>query len=161
MVTQYGMSATVGAVRLGQADGEVFLGRDMGHQRDYSEQVAAVVDVEVRKLIDFAHDEAWQILGEYREVLDRLVLELLEKETLNQAQLAEVFAPVRKREPREVWLSSEERPVQSLPPVRTPAERASSNGDVVPQDEAAAAKPEHPAQPIGEVPPGGTVGGVS
>ena len=59
MVTEYGMSERVGAVKLGQSQGEVFLGRDMGHQRDYSEQVAAVVDEEVRKLIDDAHDEAW------------------------------------------------------------------------------------------------------
>src|SRR6187397_754417 len=58
MVTEYGMSERVGAVKLGQSQGEVFLGRDMGHQRDYSEQVAAVVDEEVRKLVDDAHDEA-------------------------------------------------------------------------------------------------------
>ncbi|NTW41388.1 MAG: ATP-dependent metallopeptidase FtsH/Yme1/Tma family protein, partial [Cellulomonadaceae bacterium] len=78
MVTQYGMSERVGAVKLGQDSGEVFMGRDMGHGRDYSEQVAAVVDVEVRRLVDFAHDEAWTILNEYRPVLDALVTELLE-----------------------------------------------------------------------------------
>ena len=159
MVTQYGMSERVGAVRVGQGDGEVFLGRDMGHTRDYSEQIAAVVDVEVRRLVDFAHDEAWEIVNEYREVLDTLVTELLERETLNQAQLAEVFAPIVKRPPRDVWLSSPDRPVSELPPVRTPAERAAGNGSAgqVPQDEAAAAKPEHPAGPVGEVPPSGRV----
>ena len=122
MVTQFGMSETVGAVRLGQADGEVFLGRDVGHQRDYSEQVAATVDAEVRALIDAAHDEAWAILVEYRDVLDTLVLELLEKETLNQAEIAEIFTPVVKREPRPVWLSSSERPVSDRPPVMGPLE---------------------------------------
>ncbi|MDM8083507.1 ATP-dependent zinc metalloprotease FtsH [Cellulomonas cellasea] len=153
MVTQYGMSEKLGAIQLGQQSGEVFMGRDMGHGRDYSEAVAATVDVEVRRLIEAAHDEAWSVLVEYRDVLDRLVLELLEKETLNQEQLAEIFAPVVKRPPREVWLSSEERAVSDRPPVLTPAERAEQNGTVIPEDEAAAAKAEHPAQVTVEVPP--------
>jgi len=63
-------------------------------------------------------------LVEYRDVLDRLVLELLERETLNQSELVEIFAPVVKRPPREVWLSSEERAVSSRPPVMTPRELA-------------------------------------
>ena len=158
MVTEYGMSEKIGAVRIGQAGGEVFLGRDMAHQREFSEEVAAVVDTEVRRLVDYAHDEAWDILTTYREVLDALVVELLEKESLNQAELAEIFAPITKRPPREVWLSSPDRPVSEVPPVQTSAERAADNGSPVPQDEAAAASPEHPAGPIGQVPPGGTVG---
>lgn len=158
MVTQYGMSERVGAVKLGQDSGEVFLGRDVGHGRDYSEEVASVVDVEVRRLMDFAHDEAWEILNTYRHVLDELVVELLERETLNQAELAEVFAAVTKRDPRTVWLSSDARPVSDIPPVQTAGEKAASNGSpVIPQDEAAAAKPEHPAAPLGEVPPGAPV----
>ena len=160
MVTEYGMSELIGAVRIGQSGGEVFIGRDMAHQREYSEQVAAVVDAEVRRLIDFAHDEAWDILTTHREVLDALVTELFERETLNQAELAEIFAPVTKRPPREVWLSSPDRPVSDAPPVRTPNEKAAGNGQpVVPQDEAAAARPEHPARPVGEVPPGEPVDG--
>ena len=83
MVTEYGMSERVGAIKLGQSQGEVFLGRDMGHQRDYSEEVAGIVDEEVRSLIEAAHDEAWHVLNDNRDILDRLVLELLEKETLN------------------------------------------------------------------------------
>src|SRR5689334_4078666 len=94
MITQYGMSERVGAIKLGQSQGEVFLGRDMGHQRDYSEEVAGVVDEEVRRLIESAHDEAWEVLVENREVLDELVLQLFEKETLNKEQLAEIFEPV-------------------------------------------------------------------
>jgi cell division protease FtsH len=159
MVTEYGMSELIGAVRIGQSGGEVFLGRDMAHQREYSEEVAAVVDTEVRRLIDFAHDEAWEILTTHRETLDALVTELFERETLNQAELAEIFQPVAKRPPREVWLSSPDRPVSDRPPVRTPNEKAAGNGQPAPQDEAAAAKPEHPANPIGEVPPDGRVGG--
>ncbi|WP_247827687.1 ATP-dependent zinc metalloprotease FtsH [Arthrobacter antioxidans] len=124
MVTQYGMSERIGAVKLGQGAGEPFLGRDMGSDRDYSDQLALVVDEEVRRLIDNAHDEAYQILTENRDVLDRLALELLERETLNQAEIAEVFTHVRKRELREVWLSKQTRPVHSLPPVTSRKERA-------------------------------------
>ncbi|MCL1869957.1 MAG: ATP-dependent zinc metalloprotease FtsH [Promicromonosporaceae bacterium] len=150
MVTEYGMSEKVGAIKLGTGNGEPFLGRDYGHQRDYSEAVAGTVDHEVRKLIESAHDEAWEVLTQYRDVLDDLVLRLLEKETLNQQELAEVFAPVVKRDARDVWLSSEQRTVHTRGPVMTAAEQ---NGHtVVPQDEAAAAQPELPAQPIGEVP---------
>ncbi|WP_432545232.1 ATP-dependent zinc metalloprotease FtsH [Kineococcus sp. SYSU DK004] len=128
MVTQYGMSERVGAIKLGQAQGEVFLGRDMGHERDYSEGVAGIVDEEVRRLIEAAHDEAWEILVEHRQVLDDLVLALLDKETLNQAELAEIFAPVVKRPQRPVWLSSERRAVSSIPPVVGPGERPALNG---------------------------------
>ncbi|HMO11039.1 MAG TPA: ATP-dependent zinc metalloprotease FtsH, partial [Actinotalea sp.] len=162
MVTQYGMSERVGAVHLGQGSGEVFLGRDVGQQRDYSEDVAAVIDVEVRALIDAAHDEAYEILVANRAVLDELVVQLLERETLNQAELAEVFQAVVKRDLRDVWLSSPERQVSDIPPVRTPAEKAAGNGHAAPQDQAAGAAPEHPLPPLeepaGEVSgPGGTV----
>ncbi len=128
MVTQFGMSERIGAIKLGQSQGEVFLGRDMGHQRDYSEEVASVVDEEVRRLIENAHDEAWEVLVENRDVLDALVVALLERETLNKDELAEVFAPIVKRPERPVWLSSDRRSVSDIPPVLTPAERAAANG---------------------------------
>jgi len=123
MVTEYGMSATVGSVKLGAASGEMFLGRDMGHQRDYSEQMAEHVDREVRALIDNAHTEAWKVLNSNRAVLDRLATELLEKETLDHNQLAEIFKPVKKLPLRKQWLSSNERPVSKLPPVKVPAKK--------------------------------------
>jgi cell division protease FtsH len=128
MVTEFGMSERVGAIKLGQSQGEVFLGRDMGHQRDYSESVAAVVDEEVRKLIESAHDEAWHVINDNREVLDKLVLDLLDKETLNQAELAELFTGLVKRPERPTWLSSEHRLLSDVPPVLTPAESAALNG---------------------------------
>ncbi len=129
MVMQYGMSARIGAIRLGQEQGEVFLGRDMGHIRDYSDGLAEVIDDEVRRLIENAHDEAWHILVDNRDVLDRLVLELLEKETLDKAAVARVFTDVRKRPEREVWLSSSTRPVSDLPPVTfTGVANGSTNG---------------------------------
>jgi cell division protease FtsH len=124
MVTEYGMSANVGAIKLGQSSGEVFLGRDMGHQRDYSEQIAETVDAEVRALIEQAHDEAWQVLNDNREILDRLAAELLEKETLDHNQLAEIFANIRKLPPRPQWLSSTNRPVSEHPPIAVPLAKA-------------------------------------
>ncbi|MFD1214166.1 ATP-dependent zinc metalloprotease FtsH [Arthrobacter sp. GCM10027362] len=127
MVTQYGMSERVGAVKLGQGGGEPFLGRDMSHERNYSDHVAFVVDEEVRRLIDTAHDEAYAILTENREVLDRLALALLERETLNQAEIAEIFKDLRKRDERHVWLSKETRPVHDLPPVTSPKEREAAS----------------------------------
>jgi cell division protease FtsH len=155
MVTQFGMSERIGAIKLGQdGSGEVFLGRDMGHQRDYSESVAAVVDEEIRRLIEAAHDEAWHALNANREVLDRLVLELLEKETLAKAQLTDIFANVVKRPQRPVWLSSERRHVSDVPPVMTPAEHAAMSAVPTPQD----SPPDgQPPTAVIEIPEGGHV----
>jgi cell division protease FtsH len=107
MVTEFGMSAKIGSVRLSGKSGEVFLGRDMGHGREYSEQVAFVVDEEVRALMDSALKEATTALSLNRPLLDRLALELLEKETLSEDELAVIFKDVVKVEPRESWLSGE------------------------------------------------------
>ena len=124
MVTEYGMSTDIGAVKLGKASGEVFLGRDMGHQRDYSDALAQAVDTEVRKLIDHAHTEAWKVLMDNRTILDHLASELLEKETLDHNQLATIFAKVKKLSERPLWLSSGERPPSSKGPVRVPPKKA-------------------------------------
>ncbi len=123
MVTEYGMTTEVGPVKLGSGSGEVFLGRDMGHDRDYSERVAERVDSEVRGLIEQAHNEAYQVLNDNRDVLDRLAQALLEKETLDHLELAEIFKDVRRLPPRPQWLSSEDRPVSDLPPVEVPRRR--------------------------------------
>ncbi|QTX05572.1 ATP-dependent zinc metalloprotease FtsH [Agromyces archimandritae] len=123
MVTEYGMSANVGAVKLGQSQGEVFLGRDMGHQRDYSEEIAERVDTEVRGLIEQAHDEAWQVLNDNRDILDHLAAELLEHETLDHKQIAEIFTDVKKLPERPLWLSSDKRPVSDIPPITFPKEK--------------------------------------
>jgi len=118
------MSERLGAVKFGQESGEVFMGRDMGHGRDYSEEVAAVVDAEVRALVEDAHHEAWEILVEYRDVLDEMVLRLLDKETLNKDEVLEVFAAVVKRPAREHPTGNGRRPLSTRPPVLTPAELA-------------------------------------
>ncbi|WP_028267982.1 ATP-dependent zinc metalloprotease FtsH [Arthrobacter sp. MA-N2] len=140
MVTQFGMSERIGAVKLGAGGGEPFLGRDMAQERNYSDSVAYIVDEEVRRLIDQAHDEAYAILTENRDVLDQLALELLERETLNQAEIAYIFRDIRKRDFREVWLSKESRPVQTLPPVESRAEKAEREA----QEQAKKARLEEP-----------------
>ena len=96
------------------------MGRDMGHSRDYSDELAMSIDTEVRLLIDAAHTEAWKVINDNRHVLDRLAKELLEKETLDHDQLATIFADVRKLPERPQWLSSETRPVSNVPPVAVP-----------------------------------------
>jgi cell division protease FtsH len=128
MVMQYGMSERIGAIKLGQEQGEVFLGRDYGHMRDYSEGIAEIVDEEVRRLIEGAHDEAWQAIVDNRDVLDTLVVELLDQETLDKAEVARIFEPLRKLPERDVWLSSQQRPVSDQPPVLTAREIAALNG---------------------------------
>jgi cell division protease FtsH len=117
------MSANVGAVKLGQSQGEVVLGRDMGHQRDYSEEIAEKVDAEVRLLIEQAHDEAWQVLNDNRDILDVLAAELLENETLDHHQIAELFKNVKKLPERPLWLSSNRRPVSDRPPISFPTQK--------------------------------------
>jgi cell division protease FtsH len=96
MVTQYGMSDRLGPQQLGKIKGEVFLGYDKGHEADYSSEVASVVDAEVRHLIDTAHDRARAILSTHRGTLDVLAKALVEKETLEDADLAEIFGPLDK-----------------------------------------------------------------
>jgi cell division protease FtsH len=136
MVTQYGMTERLGAIKLGETQGEPFLGRDMGHQRNYSEDVAAMIDDETKKLLATAHQEAFDILEENRDVLDALVLALLDRETLDKAEVAEVFEPLRLRPARPAWTGSPERNPSDIPPIEIPQEirdRARTNG-VAPSD---------------------------
>jgi cell division protease FtsH len=146
MVTQYGMTESLGAIKLGDSTSEPFLGRDMGHQRNYSEDVAAKIDEETKKFLAVAHQEAFEILEENRDVLDALVLELFDKETLDKQQVARVFEPLRRRPDRPAWTGSPERNPSAIPPVEIPqwirdraaanaAAFAASNGDGPKDDE--------------------------
>ena len=117
MVTMYGMTEKLGAIKLGTSDSAPFLGRDLAHQRDYSENVAAIVDQEIRQLIEEAHQEAYEILVQNRVTLDALVEELLEKETLNKEEISKIFAKVNGRPPRPAWTGSPLRKPSMLPPV--------------------------------------------
>jgi cell division protease FtsH len=120
MVTEYGMSTKLGAVKYGVNEGEPFLGRDYGHQRDYSEDIAADIDSEMRDLIEAAHDEAWEILVQYRDILDAMVLELVERETLNKEDLERILAPVRKRPPHNTFTGFGKRTPSDRPPIEIP-----------------------------------------
>ncbi len=120
MVTQYGMTEAIGAIKLGSDSSEPFMGRDYGHQRDYSENVAAKVDIEIRNLIETAHQEAFDILVENRATLDAMVLQLLEKETLNKDEISAVFAKVNSWPRRPAWTGSATRTPSQQPPVAVP-----------------------------------------
>ena len=126
MVTQYGMTERLGAIKYGQEQSEVFLGRDMGHMRDYSEEVAAAIDEEVRTFIEAAHQEAYDVLVENRDVLDALVLALLERETLDKAEIEEVFTDLKLRSPRPAWTGSARRAPDTRGPIPFPGN--STNG---------------------------------
>jgi cell division protease FtsH len=117
------MSSKLGAVKYGTSGDEPFLGRTMGHEKDYSDVVAAEIDAEVRALIELAHDEAWEILVEYRDVLDTLVLELMEKETISQADMGRICARVVKRPPMAPYNGFGKRQPSNEPPVLTPGEK--------------------------------------
>jgi cell division protease FtsH len=120
MVTQYGMTEAIGAIKLGTDDSAPFMGRDYGHQRDYSENIAATVDAEIRKLIERAHQEAYDILEANRTILDEMVLQLLEKETLNKEEIAAIFAKVTAWPKRPAWTGSATRIPSAKPPVDIP-----------------------------------------
>ncbi len=129
MVTQYGMTQRLGAIKLGISDSQPFLGRDYGHQRDYSENVAAIVDSEIREMIENAHQEAFDILVANRETLDRMVEELLESETLNKEEIERIFKKVKKVKPRAAWTGSQQRVPSNLPPVALKAAKLKTTDD--------------------------------
>jgi len=127
MVTQYGMTEKLGAIKLGTNDAAPFLGRDYGHQRDYSEDIASAVDQEIKTLIEGAHQEAYEILVENRSILDALVEELLEKETLHKEEIEVIFKHVASRPKRPAWTGSSQRQPSRIPPV---ALKPRNNGKV-------------------------------
>ncbi|MCR3720859.1 MULTISPECIES: ATP-dependent zinc metalloprotease FtsH [Prauserella salsuginis group] len=140
MVTEYGMSPRLGAVKYGQEQGDPFVGRAAGQQANYSLEVAHEIDEEVRKLIETAHTEAWEVLNTYRDVLDELVVEVLEKETLQRRDLERIFSAVEKRPRITVFNEFGDRLPSDKPPIKTPRELAAERGDPWPE-------PEPPRQP--------------
>ena len=123
MVTDYGMTSAVGAVKLGTTENETVLGLNATN-RDFSEEVAATVDAEVRSLLDDAHREAWEILTRNRAVLDQLAEELLSRETLLEKDLERIFEGVIKQPERPLWRSDE-----SLPVVEVASAPGGESGD--------------------------------
>ena len=144
LVTEYGMSDRVGNVRLSADDSDPMTGYGTGRgaERAYSDELASVVDQEVRALLDNATREAWEILTKNRAVLDRLAQRLLEEETLDEAQLAEIFKDVIKQDERPVWNYGAEGAVQGAVmgnPIAMPlSDRAQSESADEPSAEPAA-----------------------
>ncbi|NEO85140.1 MAG: cell division protein FtsH, partial [Spirulina sp. SIO3F2] len=87
MVTRFGMSEQLGPVALGRQSGNVFLGRDIASDRDFSDETAALIDEEVRSLVDKAYERATQVLQDNRNILDQLAKMLVEKETVDSDEL--------------------------------------------------------------------------
>ena len=119
MVIEYGFSDKLGAIKWGSDDDRTTV-MDGLQPRKYSDRTAEVIDDEVLKLVETAHTEAWTIINDNREILDELVRQLLVKETLNEKELAAIFAPIKKAPVRPVWLSNDRRPDSDKPPVEIP-----------------------------------------
>ena len=119
MVIEYGFSDKLGAIKWGSDDDQTTV-MDGLQPRKYSDRTAELIDDEVLKLVETAHTEAWTIINDNREILDELVRQLLVKETLNEKELAEIFAPIKKAPVRPVWLSNDRRPDSDKPPVEIP-----------------------------------------
>ncbi len=134
MVTRYGMSETLGPMTFGQKEELVFLGKEIGEQRDYSEAIAQEIDIEVRKIVNRAHERAREVLTQYREQLDRVAQRLIEVETLDAEEFVAVFegretpdVPVsplpargaKKADRRPKYERT--RPVTDMPPAPAPA----------------------------------------
>ncbi len=92
MITRYGMSERLGPVALGRQQGNVFLGRDIMSERDFSEETAATIDEEVRSLVDEAYARAKNVLEENRHILNKLADMLIEKETVDSEELQDLLA---------------------------------------------------------------------
>ncbi|MBT1175105.1 ATP-dependent zinc metalloprotease FtsH [Bifidobacterium sp. LC6] len=127
MVVEYGFSDKLGAIKWADDDDQTTV-MDGLAPRKYSDRTAEVIDEEVLKLVETAHTEAWNIINDNREILDELVRQLLVKETLNEKELAQIFAPIKKAPVRPVWLSNERRPDSDKPPVEIPESLKRSAG---------------------------------
>ncbi len=154
MVTEYGMSARLGAVKYGHEQGDPFLGRSAGRQPDYSLEVAHEIDEEVRALIEAAHTEAWEILNTYRDILDELVVELLERETLQRKDLERVFDRVEKRPRITAFNDFGGRTPSDKPPIKTAGELAKERGEPWPP-----VQTEPKPTPVGVLPGAGDLPG--
>ena len=123
MVMEYGMSDRLGPMRYGKPEGEVFLGRDYSRQQDYSDEIASKIDEEVRYLINQAHEEAREIIHAHRDALEAIADALVEKETIDADEVAEIFKDVPK------WEHDESGSMRIRPPevsIREPVTAAHS-----------------------------------
>ena len=94
MVTKYGMSERLGTITFGADQEEVFLGRDLAHAKEYSEETAAIIDEEVKKIVDAGYEKAINILSEHVDKLHAVAKVLLEKEKIDGDEFDKIFADV-------------------------------------------------------------------
>ena len=120
MVTKYGMSQKIGAMTIGTGTSEPFLGRELATSASHSNEMAKRVDEEVSAILDRALDEAYKALTTNRVILDKLAKQLLEKETLNQDEIAKIFKTVKKLPKRTTWKSSTKRTGTNRGPIAVP-----------------------------------------
>jgi cell division protease FtsH len=146
MVTLYGFASSIGTVSYG-GGGEVFIGRDMAQAREYSDEVAHQIDLEIRKILDAAHDEAYKAVNLNRKVLDLMAKELMEKETLNPDDIAKIFKAVKKLPKRKPWLSKASRPSSAKGPIAIPA-KGSTTAKVAAKKKAEAAEVKAAKKPV-------------
>lgn len=130
MVCEFGMSENLGPLTLGRRNGPVFLGRDFHEERNYSEEIAAKIDAEVRAIVDSCYARATRLLEEYRDALDRIVNALLEKETITGDELDRLI----KGEPEPPTLTPSDPPTPPNAPVDTgkPSEPVRLPGGLTP-----------------------------
>ena len=91
MVTQYGMSDKIGMINYGSDEDEVFIGRDLAHTRNYAEKTAALIDEEVKRIIDDSYEKAKTLISQHEEVLHKCANLLLEKEKIGQQEFEALF----------------------------------------------------------------------
>ena len=147
MVMQYGMSDVLGPVSYGEgADHQVFLGRDLNNQRNYSEEVASEIDKEVRRIMEDAYEACRQIITENRDKLELIANALLERETLTAAELEELMRTGKLPDPPQ-----DDDHDDTGKPAMTPL--ASAEPVSAAQEPAAEEAPEHAPAPTGETEP--------
>jgi cell division protease FtsH len=127
MVTQYGMSDTLGPIQYGRGNHQVFLGRDFGEDRNYSEEIAGKIDAEVRRIIETCYADATKLLRDNWNKVERMVASLLEHETVDTDEVLAILGDTpypRKAEevtlPKAASVQHEPDPVRSEKPKRFP-----------------------------------------
>ena len=133
MVTEYGMTSSLGAVKYGQEQGDPFSGKGGGGSLEYSPAVAAKIDEEMQALLDEAHQVAYRTLEKYRDQLDALASALLEKETLRRPDLEQLFTDIEPVRPELPAHDARFHQQIGREPVKTPVELAKERGEEPPK----------------------------
>ena len=142
MVTEYGMSAEIGMIRLASEDADPMTRALGGGETQHSDALVSAVDREVRRFVDAAHREAWRILTDNRAILDTLAGRLIEKETVLEAELSEIFAGVVEAPVRGRWhafdVPEDLLAVTEIPPIEVVSRTPDGDGADAPDEVGAA-----------------------